>query len=197
VASGEPVRTLGDPCIGYHEPNLRDSGNTFCVAFSPDGKTLAAGGIYWPDFQMSEHWGTLRLWDAATGSLLYDLRCPDQVNSIAFAPDGKTLASAGSDGSVALWEVSTGRWLRNAASDDARLDCVAFSPDGLLIAACGRDWRGSHLPVKVWDLTTGALVASFSGHIGSATSLAFSADGTWLVSVGLDGGIYINDVPGE
>ncbi len=197
AASGGLVRTLGEPCIAYHEPNLRDSASTFCVAFSPDGKTVAAGGDYWPDFNMSEHWGTLRIWDVATGSLLHGLRCPDQVNSIVFSPDGKALASAGRDGNVALWEVSTGRRVRTAGSHGDRLNCVAFSPDGSLLAACGRDGTGGNPPAKVWNAATGALVDSFSSPWDEPMSLAFSIDGTWLVSVGLDGDIYTYVVPGE
>jgi WD40 repeat protein len=64
------------------------------VAFSPDGKIVAAGGAD----------GHIRLWDVQTGNLIETLEGhTDQIYSIAFSPDGKTLASTGQDQTVRLW----------------------------------------------------------------------------------------------
>jgi eukaryotic-like serine/threonine-protein kinase len=74
--------------------------DVYCVAFSPDGKTLAG----------SSRDGTITLWDAASGLAQKVLRGHGgEVNTIAFSPDGKTLASASDDTSVKLWELASGR----------------------------------------------------------------------------------------
>ena len=70
----------------------------------------------------------------------------DIVNSVAFSPDGKTLASDGGDGTVILWEVSTGKRLRTLTGHIGGI-AVAFSPDGKTLAS--GSWDGT---VLLWDL---------------------------------------------
>jgi WD40 repeat protein len=66
------------------------------VAFSPDGKILAAGNAYYE----------VRWWRVADGVLLDTIKGhKDSVNSVAFSPDGKMLASGSLDGTVKLWQV--------------------------------------------------------------------------------------------
>jgi WD40 repeat protein len=73
-------------------------GPVYSVAFSPDGKTLAAGSAD----------GTVGLWDVATGQQIGDpLAAPGgPVYSVAFSPDGKTLAAGSADGTIRLWDVA-------------------------------------------------------------------------------------------
>ncbi len=66
------------------------------IAFSPDGKRLAAGGAW-----------TVRLWDVATGKASGQFEGHrGRINSLAFSPDGKRLASASEDSTVLIWDVS-------------------------------------------------------------------------------------------
>ncbi len=88
AAGGAPKRTLA-----YAPDAIIDT-----IAFSSDGRLVACGGDG-PD-------GELKVWDARTGELKFDLKAGGVVNSIAFSPDGKQLACATSEKSVKLWDIS-------------------------------------------------------------------------------------------
>lgn len=101
-----------------------------CLAFSPDGRTLAAGAI--------EDWaspGDLRVWDVASGRLLHRERYVQGVEALAFSPDGRTLAVAtdSPSGDIRLWNLRT--WHVDRAIGDQYISSLAYSPDGARILA--------------------------------------------------------------
>ncbi|GAB3849110.1 caspase, EACC1-associated type [Dactylosporangium cerinum] len=101
------------------------------------------------------------------------------VNTVAFSPDGRLLASGGDDNMVRLWNPSTGQPVGQPLTGHTGLVySVAFSPDGHLLASGGKDSK-----VRLWNPTTGQPVGQpLTGHAGEVNSVAFSPDGDLLAS---------------
>src|SRR6266542_3189589 len=104
------------------------------------------------------------------------------VYSVAFSPDGKTLASGSGDNTIRLWDVGAGRLIRSLAGHGGAVRSVAFSPDGKMIASASEDKT-----IKLWQVSTGKYIRLFNGHTGCVYSVAFSPDGKTLASSSEEG----------
>ena len=97
------------------------------------------------------------------------------VMSVAFSPDGDTLASGSVDNTVRLWSVASRATLATLSGHTGAVFSVAFSPDGATLAS-GSDDKS----VRLWSVASRATVATLSGHTADVWSVAFSPDGATL-----------------
>jgi WD40 repeat protein len=170
----------------------------FAAAFSPDGRSLATGGAN--ERIKNRGWdvgGMAKLFDVATGTDKMTFReHKATIISLAFSPDGKTLAT-GDDfgGPIRLWTIATGK-CRLVLSRHTRMEVrsLAFSPDGRALASGSRE-TGQPAEINLWEVASGKLRATLLGHTGVVDSLAFSLSGRTLASGSGDETIRLWDLP--
>ena len=101
----------------------------------------------------------------------------DPVYSVAFSPDGRTLASGSYDNTIKLWDVQSQREIATLTGHSDPVYSVAFSPDGRTLAS--GTWDKT---IKLWDVQSQRQIATLTGHSNDVMSVAFSPDGRMLAS---------------
>ncbi len=174
---------------------LRHRGRPYCVAFSPDGRTMATCGD-------SENQG-VSLWGVRSGRLIRQLPLCRTTAAIAFSPDGLRCLAAEAEGGLHLWDCRTGKKNLTLESDGHRIGCVAFAADGSLFATGGGDGfvrvRHAESGDQRFAFDTGerqGIDASnpFGGSDGGPCSVAFSPDGRFLVSGTEEAKVHVIDL---
>jgi hypothetical protein len=152
------------------------------VAFSPDGRLLAAGA-----------YGRVTIWDLQTVTPAKTLTSIlGAVSDLKFSPDGATLAVAGGQpsarGDLRLFRVSDWWLTANLGGHADVVSSVAFSPDGGRLASASFDKT-----VRVWDLASRKPVYKLNGHTDFVYSVAWDPKGEWIASVGKDRTVKVDD----
>jgi WD40 repeat protein len=182
IGRDEPDVVLCDlDRVGHARPLGIPVEMTSDLSFSSDGRTLAVS---------SHSSGAIHLWDLRAGRPRMTLEGrSSSVMAVAFAPDGRSLASADYTG-IVLWDLATGRPRHRLAGPSVRVPSLAYSPDGHLLAAV--DLREHS--VRVWDLRTGGQIRRIVGQSFPIRSAAFSPDGRLLATAAGDGFARLWDV---
>lgn len=188
------------------------SAGVFSIAFSPDNTLVASGSFdktikLWSinqgkseKYQQYSHGHSFghshghSFGHSFGHSQLYSQAYPlqtlfghtQEVQSVAFSPDGQNLASGSSDGTVKLWDVNTGKALQTLSDHTDSVWSVAIAPDGQTLASGSWDRT-----VKIWNLNTGEVQRTLRGHSKQVHSIAFSPDGRTLASGDLGGTIKL------
>jgi WD40 repeat protein len=161
------------------------------LAFAPDNRTLAIAAmkIEKPSDNFTQKTSAeIRTWNIESGKCSQKWELPERsIFSLAYAPDGKTLASAGG-GKVLIRDVKTGKVTAILSPDAGDIMKVAFSPDGKLLAGGGgypvsaNGASNSIGEVRIWDLATEKVRFKMTDMPGHVNSMRFSPDGKVLAT---------------
>ena len=120
----------------------------------------------------------IKVWNVGTGELIHSLsEHSDRVGAVAISSDEKTLVSGGSDGSIIVWSLETGKYkIKNSQAHSSSVNGLAISPDGETFVSGSADGT-----VKIWDSSL-SHQTTLKGHSGSINAMVLSPDGQTIIS---------------
>jgi WD40 repeat protein len=165
----------------------KHEGGVVSACFNPNGKYILSGG---GDKK-------LKIWDIGTGEHIITFgQHSDIVLSVCFSPDGNyALSASGGDteelfdvvpGELLLWDVLTGRLIKEFKGHGDVVSSACFSPNGRFVLSGSYDKT-----TKLWDLETGRCIRTFEGHGAWVSAVCFSPDGMYALSGSYDHNLYL------
>jgi len=150
----------------------RGRSSVYSVAYSPDGKKIAAG--------IGNQF--IRLWKGESGELLHSIDSQGKrIYSVAFSPDGRVLFSGAEEGAMGAWDSVSGKELLSPDGHEEDVISISVSPDGNRIVSGSKDKT-----LRIWDTKSGELVKTLIGHDDTVLSAVFSLDGERIASGSID-----------
>jgi len=159
-----------------------DKGSIRSIALSPDGNTLVAGGT---DTRGGSCF--IMIWNIKGFMMFWNNYFDDEpetiktkgcsINSLAFSPDGKLLASADHNAVVTIWNFPLRQEIYVLKGHKRWVNSVVFSPDGKLLVSASSDRT-----IKIWDVSSGKEITTLRGHKLPVHHATFSPDGKGLAS---------------
>jgi WD40 repeat protein len=169
--SGKGPLYLLDARTGEEIRQIEVAGATgWSLAFSPDGRLLAL--TTGKGFRVIEVDGQVERRFEGHDST---------VNGMAFSPNGQRIASSSADGTIRVWDTTSGKEVVTLKANKKEVRSVCFSPDGKRLVSAGLDGT-----LRIWSPAEGKLLITLKGHEGGATCVAFSPDGKTIASGGAD-----------
>jgi WD40 repeat protein len=172
---------------------LKHKGRVGTGALSPDGSIVA----------VSASDNKLHVWDVADATKMRELDHPDRVWSVAFSPDGRLLATgtgaapighvadqrvpSGDDNTVRLWDVASGKLVRELKGHDHAVASAAFSPDSRRLASGSFDGT-----LRLWDVEHGTELSRASGQ-SWIFKVAYSPDAQLILTSGGNARLNMSD----
>lgn len=192
IASASKDKTLKvwDATAGNEISTLAgDFGAVSGVVFSPDNRHIAS--IIHKGEVLDNN--KVKIWNLTTGQEVFTLSPPSgtgPLQNVTYSTDGGRIAAGGGhlsansasppgDGTVAIWDATTGEPLLALRGHKNQVSGAAFSPDGKRIVSASSDGK-----LKLWDTETGHELLTLPGHFSGVSDVAFSPDGKQIASVG-------------
>jgi WD40 repeat protein len=176
------------------------TGAPLCLAFAPDGKTLAVatGDSQAAMRRMNGASCDIVLYDLATGKAARTLRAMGRApTAMIYSPDGRRVALA-RQGGISVRDAATGSEVHALPLQGTVSVGPVFSPDGRTLAAGLMENRNpGEFQINLWEMATGKLRHSFAGHRGTINGLAFAPDGRTLASGSADTTVLLWDTTGR
>lgn len=133
---------------------------------------------------------SVHLFDIRTGEITKTFEGhTERIQTTAISPDGRMLASGGSDETVRLWDIATGEHTKTLKGHQGDINNLTFSPDGRMLASVSDDDT-----VRLWDTETGKREKTLIGHLAAVYGAVFSPDGGTIISWSNDRTIRLWDV---
>jgi len=172
--------------------SLEFPGDAVSISFSPNGQTLAVGGVDSPQGQVQN----AAVWTFSVGSWKPLLKLPEYIDitAMAYSPDGRWLVGGGTSRNVQVWRTSDGTsvFTLNHAHQVSK---AAISPDGSTVttATCATTVKNECTEggIWLWSLPTGKLIQKLAGFPNVVESVAFSVDGSSLIAASRDGTLRV------
>jgi WD40 repeat protein len=186
LACHDSVVRLVDADTGRARRTLRGDRTIWCVAFSRDGRLVAAGS----GSEGEQDSGTVRIWEVESGRERPTIT-GHGAQSLAFSPDGQRLATGGVDQAVKIWDIATGQEVLTLRGHTDWVQGIAYTPDGLHVVSASGDRT-----IRIWDGTPwhqgerfGDDVLTLRGHQDSVNVVAFHPRKARLATASTDGTI--------